>query len=408
MTENQVSASDHFHQGVTKRHLGQYSAAINEFSAAIRLKPNFAEAYGNRGLAKYYLGQYENAIADYENAIRLKPDYVFAYNNRGLAKHALGQYEAAIASYDNAIQLRPNYALAYRNRKESKAKISQTCEIEQVSDTTISEQETRALASDRDFNPKEENTVHHPEDQVKTSTPQVKEKVVHYSEDQIKDIVADYFIALRIATPGYSVKREYIIQMGSDQRRADIVFLRNGKLVAIAECKETGRVGKGIQQLHSYLCAIDTYLGIFANSGDPDKWTFWENHRHNNFLEIDRKTFENYVYNHDKTIKDRENKIKEEIQRGIDAEIRERVRKNTDTDAVKQNETDRIKREAMENIDRTAVVSSVRSQIAQQTENGLLKERDEENYQRGLKQGIGCTIFSIIGIGILIAILMST
>ncbi len=109
--------------------------------------------------------------------------------------------------------------------------------------------------------------------------------------------------------------------MGSDQRRADVVFLRNGKLVAIAECKETGRVRKGNEQLHSYLCATDTYLGIFANDGDPNKWTFWENHRHNNFVEIDRKTFENYVYNHDKAIKDREKKIKAEIQREIDGEI---------------------------------------------------------------------------------------
>ena len=31
---------------------------------------------------------------------------------------------------------------------------------------------------------------------------------------------------------------------------------------------------------------------------------FLGDHRHNNFLEIDRETFENYVYNHDN---DREN-----------------------------------------------------------------------------------------------------
>ena len=196
--------------------------------------------------------------------------------------------------------------------------------------------------------------------------------------------------------------------MGSDQRRADIVFLRNGKLVAIAECKETGRVRKGNDQLKSYLCATDTFLGIFANHSDPNKWTFWENHRHNNFLEIDRETFENYVYNHDKAIKDREKKIKLEIEREIDAEIRQRVRKNTDTDAVRQNETDRIKREITENIDKTAIVNSVKSQIAQQAENRLLNKRDEENRKRGREQGFWWTIFSLIGIGILIALLITS
>ena len=411
--ETSDSAIDCYNRGRLKHDFGQYEAAIADYDNAIHLKPNYAFAYNNRGLAKYYLGQYEAAITDYDNAIRLKPDYAFAYNNRGLAKYYLDQYEAAIADYDNAIRLRPNYALAYRNRKEAEAKLSQTCEAEQVSDITISEQETsglstRSLASDRDFNPKEENTVHHPEDQDKASTPQVKEKSVHYSEDQIKDIVADYFESLPTASPGYSVKREYLIQMGSDQRRADIVFLRNGKLVAIAECKEMGRVRKGIDQLKSYLCATDTFLGIFANSGASNKWTFWENHRHNNFLEIDRETFESYVYNHDKAIKDRENKIIEEVQREIDAEIRERVRKNTDTDTVEQNETDRIKHEVIEDIDRTAVVNSVKSQIAEQAKNGLLNKRDKENRKLGRAQGFWWTIFGIVGIGILIAMLITS
>ena len=196
--------------------------------------------------------------------------------------------------------------------------------------------------------------------------------------------------------------------MGSSPRRADIVFLRNGKLVAITECKRTGRIESGHEQLKAYLCATDTFLGIFANHSDPNKWTFWENHRHNNFVEIDRKTFENYVYNHDKTIKDRENKIKEEIQREIDAEIRERVRKNTDVDAVKRNETDRIKREIIEDIDRTAVINSVRSQITEQAKSGLLNERDKANRKLGREQGFLLTIFGIIGIGILIALLITS
>ena len=196
--------------------------------------------------------------------------------------------------------------------------------------------------------------------------------------------------------------------MGSDRRRADVVFLRNGKVVAIAECKRTGRVENGNEQLHSYLCATDTFLGIFANDGDPNKWIFWENYRRNNFLEIDRETFENYIYNHDKAIKDREKKIKEEIQREIDAEIRERVRKNTDTNAIRQNETDRIKQEVIENIDKTAIANSVRSQIAQQAKNGLLNKRDEENLKFGRSQGFWWTIFSIVGIGILIALLITS
>lgn len=417
-------AAAYYNRGLAKYKFNQYEAAIADYDNAIRLEPDHLNAYYSRGLAKYKFGQYEAAIADYDNAIRLKPDYVDAYYERGNIKYILGQYEEAIVDYDNAIRLEPDDAYAYYDRGLAKKKLGQNSRAEQDWQTALKlATETGNIELKNlidsvlhqptgpqvklDFKPKEEKVIHHSENQVKASEPLAKEKVVRYSEDQIKDIVTDYFKSLPTASLGYSVEREYPIQMGSSQRRADIAFLRNGKLVAIAECKRTGRVEKGNEQLHSYLCATDTFLGIFANDGDPNKWTFSENHRHNNFLEIDRETFENYIYNHDKAIKDREEKIKLEIEREIDAEIRERVRKNTDTKAIRQDETDHIKREVRENIDKTAIVNSVKSQIAQQTENGLLNKRDEENLKLGRSQGFWWTILSIIGIAVLIALLTS-
>jgi tetratricopeptide (TPR) repeat protein len=90
--------------------------AIKDFNEAIRLKPDFAKAYGNRGLAYLYLDQYQRAIKDYDKAIRLKPDHVSAYNNRGGAYNSLGQYQRAIKDYDTAIRLKPDYSKAYGSR----------------------------------------------------------------------------------------------------------------------------------------------------------------------------------------------------------------------------------------------------------------------------------------------------
>ena len=45
-----------------------------------------AEIYFYRGNDKYASGDYKGAIADYTQAIRLKPDYVEAYCNRGLRR----------------------------------------------------------------------------------------------------------------------------------------------------------------------------------------------------------------------------------------------------------------------------------------------------------------------------------
>jgi tetratricopeptide (TPR) repeat protein len=96
--------------------LGQNQLAIQDYDTAIRLRPDYAEAYSNRGAAYVHLGQHQRAIQDYDTAIRLKPDYAEAYENRGITYFNLGQHQRAIQDYDTAIRLKPDYADAYNNR----------------------------------------------------------------------------------------------------------------------------------------------------------------------------------------------------------------------------------------------------------------------------------------------------
>ena len=98
-----ISAETYFLWGNAKYDLGNYAGAILDYTMAIQLEPDFAEAYNNRGNAKDELGQHFAAITDYDIAIRLKPDYAGAYLNRGLTKAKLGQHFAAISDYDIAI-----------------------------------------------------------------------------------------------------------------------------------------------------------------------------------------------------------------------------------------------------------------------------------------------------------------
>ncbi len=48
------------------------------------------------------------ALAEYDEAIRLKPDFAEAYYNRGLAREHNNDLQAALADYDKFISLRPN------------------------------------------------------------------------------------------------------------------------------------------------------------------------------------------------------------------------------------------------------------------------------------------------------------
>ena len=95
---------------------GQYDRAIEDYNKAILINPNYANAYYNRGLAYYNKGQYDRAIEDYNKAIAINPNYANAYNNRGLAYDKKGQHDRAIENYNKVIAINPNHADAYYNR----------------------------------------------------------------------------------------------------------------------------------------------------------------------------------------------------------------------------------------------------------------------------------------------------
>ncbi len=86
------------------------------YSEAIRLKPDYADAFISRGIARSAKGDVEGALQDFNEAIRLKPDYALAFNNRGVARRDKGDVEGALQDYNEAIRLKPDYATAFINR----------------------------------------------------------------------------------------------------------------------------------------------------------------------------------------------------------------------------------------------------------------------------------------------------
>ena len=110
------SAYTEFFKGVTCQNRNQHDRAIEHYTEAIDLKPDFATAYYNRGNTYYHKGDYDRAIADHTDAIALSPDDAEAYTNRGLAYAQKGDYDRAIEDCDKVIDLSPDDAEAYTNR----------------------------------------------------------------------------------------------------------------------------------------------------------------------------------------------------------------------------------------------------------------------------------------------------
>jgi tetratricopeptide (TPR) repeat protein len=102
--------------GDAKARLKDYKEAIADYTKAIELKPDYAEAYVMMGFARDKLDDYDGAIADFTKAIEVKPDYPAAYWFRGYSKECHKDYRGAIADFTKAIGLKPDYAEAYCTR----------------------------------------------------------------------------------------------------------------------------------------------------------------------------------------------------------------------------------------------------------------------------------------------------
>jgi tetratricopeptide (TPR) repeat protein len=75
-----------------------------DYDEAIRLDPNFVEAYFNRGINHRVRGQTDEAIRDFTEALRLNPKFAPAYVNRGAIYARQKKLAEARADWLNAVE----------------------------------------------------------------------------------------------------------------------------------------------------------------------------------------------------------------------------------------------------------------------------------------------------------------
>jgi tetratricopeptide (TPR) repeat protein len=85
--------------------LGDLKTALTDLNLAIKLKPDFADAYYNRGKTLGAMGDAKGAIADYTKAIELNPKLAEAYGSRGVLRAQTGDKPAGLADLQRAAQI---------------------------------------------------------------------------------------------------------------------------------------------------------------------------------------------------------------------------------------------------------------------------------------------------------------
>jgi len=112
------NSTTYYDRGIEYVYKGNLDAAINEYNQAIKLKPDYADAFNSRGIVYYKKGNFDSAIADFSQVIRLKPDNAEAYYDRGVAYGQESNLNSAIADYTQAVKLEPDYADAHKQLRD--------------------------------------------------------------------------------------------------------------------------------------------------------------------------------------------------------------------------------------------------------------------------------------------------
>jgi tetratricopeptide (TPR) repeat protein len=108
-------AQAHFELGQLLVDQGRTNDAINEYGRALQSRPDYPEAHNGMGEVLAREGKTNEAIMHIEAAARLNPDYPDAHNNLGVLLAKQGRADEAIAQVEAALRLRPDYPQAQYN-----------------------------------------------------------------------------------------------------------------------------------------------------------------------------------------------------------------------------------------------------------------------------------------------------
>lgn len=115
VSEKVYSSQLHYGMGLSYYYLGQYNIALEKFNDAIRLNPEYGEAFFKLGSSYRELKKNDEAVEAFKKAILLKADDERYYTVLGSVYCGKKMYAEAIRVYEKALEINPDYAFALNN-----------------------------------------------------------------------------------------------------------------------------------------------------------------------------------------------------------------------------------------------------------------------------------------------------
>jgi tetratricopeptide (TPR) repeat protein len=92
-----------------------YDAAVEHLQEAVKLRPDYADAYFNLGSVLFRKGQIDQAITQWRKALTIRPNDAEAHRNVADALRKQGKMQEAISEYERALNITPGDSLALNN-----------------------------------------------------------------------------------------------------------------------------------------------------------------------------------------------------------------------------------------------------------------------------------------------------
>src|SRR5215510_6836626 len=107
---------DLYKKGLNYMSNEKFLDAIRSFDLALRLDPQYVDAWIKRGYAHFLRDEYIVAISSYDKALETDVNNAEAWNLKGLAYYKMKNYDKAIECCEKAIDINPNDGMSWYNK----------------------------------------------------------------------------------------------------------------------------------------------------------------------------------------------------------------------------------------------------------------------------------------------------
>ena len=99
--------------------IGPLETALDYFTQAMAMDPNYSEYYNDRGAVYLKLGRLAEAEADFRRAIELSPPYAEVWTNLGQCYREMHRRDEAVTAYTRSLDIEPRSPLALAGRADA-------------------------------------------------------------------------------------------------------------------------------------------------------------------------------------------------------------------------------------------------------------------------------------------------